>query len=427
MRQMQLPLTLAGAAVLVLSAPASAQCTTVDFEDLPVGTVVCDQYDGVEIYAWPGSCGGFGSVLPHIVEPLQGTSSGTQALGIQTGCPDFSPDFLWLVFDEPQRAVSFTVGEQASTGLSFIISVYDSDQEAIPPYPQTVVTGAGVYHLVEIGSPEGPAQIKHVLIENPYDYFETIDDLSFGADSTPPDARIDSPVHSDCLCDGYVTVSGIACDFDSAYGMDKLEYRAVGAAPGEPWTLIGTYSSPVCDPGPLYNWNVNGVSHGWYFLRLTVENACGLASTDIVSVLVDKQFGTVQVTSPSNNQDICGIVEFFGTVNDHCGHCFDHYTVEYALSPNGPYYPVDPAQPTYDEIVINGRIATWNTVGNGVPDGDYYVRILGIDDCENVEIVELFPHLDNSQPCGCPADVDEDGDVDTADLLALLAAWGACP
>jgi hypothetical protein len=27
----------------------------------------------------------------------------------------------------------------------------------------------------------------------------------------------------------------------------------------------------------------------------------------------------------------------------------------------------------------------------------------------------------------CAADIDEDGDVDTADLLTLLAAWGACP
>jgi hypothetical protein len=27
----------------------------------------------------------------------------------------------------------------------------------------------------------------------------------------------------------------------------------------------------------------------------------------------------------------------------------------------------------------------------------------------------------------CPADIDGDGDVDTSDLLALLAAWGACP
>jgi hypothetical protein len=30
-------------------------------------------------------------------------------------------------------------------------------------------------------------------------------------------------------------------------------------------------------------------------------------------------------------------------------------------------------------------------------------------------------------PEACPGDIDGDGDVDTADLLALLAAWGACP
>jgi hypothetical protein len=39
-----------------------------------------------------------------------------------------------------------------------------------------------------------------------------------------------------------------------------------------------------------------------------------------------------------------------------------------------------------------------------------------------VDALRLHAVLDT-----CPADVDSDGDVDTADLLELLANWGACP
>ena len=30
-------------------------------------------------------------------------------------------------------------------------------------------------------------------------------------------------------------------------------------------------------------------------------------------------------------------------------------------------------------------------------------------------------------PVGFPGDIDRDGDVDVANLIALLAAWGPCP
>ena len=59
-----LGLVVAGA--LVISAEAPGQCRTIDFEDLPAGTEVSDQYDGVDFFAWPGSCGGFGSVMPTL-------------------------------------------------------------------------------------------------------------------------------------------------------------------------------------------------------------------------------------------------------------------------------------------------------------------------------------------------------------------------
>jgi len=429
MRQIQLPLTLAGAAVLAVSAPVAAQCTTLDFEDYAPGTLITDQYEdlGVTFYAHPGSCGGPGTVMPMIVEPEDGTSSGTRALGIQTGCPDFSPDHLRALFDPPQRLVTFTVGEEAGP-YSFQIGGWDVNWDPIPT--QFIETGEGVRTLVTIGSPDGAPIIRLIYIKaTPFELFECLDDFSFNHDPTPPVARIDAPVHSDCLCDvdgtHDVDIRGIACDYDGEYGRDTLEYRRVNANPGDPWIEIGTYTSPVCESGHLYYWNLNEVTTDWYFLRLTVENACGLTSTDIVSVKVDKEFGTLQVTSPADDEEVCGRVTFKGSAHEWCYFCFESYTVEYKY--DGVYYPVDPDHPVYEDIVINGELAVWDTNALNLPDGTYPIRIVGTDECDNHETLYLTLHLNNTDGCGCPADIDEDGDVDTADLLALLAAWGICP
>ena len=103
------------AGVLWAASAAPADTVTIDFEDYAVGTIITNQYDGVTFSAPPDSCGGSPPVRPIIVTPNGGTSSPTRGLSVQTGCPDFSPDFLRMIFDQPQGEVTFTVGDSPGT------------------------------------------------------------------------------------------------------------------------------------------------------------------------------------------------------------------------------------------------------------------------------------------------------------------------
>jgi hypothetical protein len=97
-----------------LAVPANGQCDPIDFEGGSVGQVATSFVPGVTVTALPGSCGGPGSILPIIVAPFGGSSSGTKGLGIQTGCPDFSNDYLRLQFAELREEVSFNFGTETA-------------------------------------------------------------------------------------------------------------------------------------------------------------------------------------------------------------------------------------------------------------------------------------------------------------------------
>jgi hypothetical protein len=115
---MYLPRNAGLAAALWLSPLAAlADCPPIDFEDLAVGTAVTNQYPGVTFSVLPQSCNNAPTLHMRIANALPGgTSSGAQALEIDTGCPDFSPDYLRMRFEDLQRQVSFYVGE--STGAA---------------------------------------------------------------------------------------------------------------------------------------------------------------------------------------------------------------------------------------------------------------------------------------------------------------------
>ena len=211
-------------------------------------------------------------------------------------------------------------------------------------------------------------------------------------DTTPPLVDITAPVAFACGC-ANVTISGSVSDPDGEYSGDILEYRAANAAT---WTLAGSASTPRT--GTLYTWNTGALPEGYYFLRVTGTNECGLSASDTTLIYISRVFDTVDVRSPLNGAILGGSVCFDGTVWDN--NCFDLYTVMYKPLGGGAFAPVDPAHLTYTTTVINDPFASWSTASGptSVPDGDYQVRVRGVDDCGNLRDVIRTVTIDNTAP-----------------------------
>jgi hypothetical protein len=58
------------------------------------------------------------------------------------------------------------------------------------------------------------------------------------------------------------------------------------------------------------------------------------------------------------------------------------------------------------------------------PEADLAISILANADAGTVSLSDLAKTILDDFQFHCPADFDGDGDVDTADLLFLLGAWG---
>lgn len=204
-----------------------------------------------------------------------------------------------------------------------------------------------------------------------------IDDVECRADpciddQEPPIAQIDAPPEFTCVCDP-VVVTGTAADAN--FDHYALEVRRVGDVA---WTPIAFGGSQVFG-GVLGVWNAAGLPQGYYVIRLTVRDECGLSETDVHVVWLGGVFDNLTVRDPDNGGVYGGNICFDGTVSDNF--CFDQYIVEYSPAGANAWMDVAPGMPVYTTPVINDPFATWNTVTAGVPDGAYDVRVMATEDC----------------------------------------------
>lgn len=218
-------------------------------------------------------------------------------------------------------------------------------------------------------------------------------DAPCASETTPPVTALTQPpeLGAGCLCNP-VSITGSAYDPDGTFYQYKLDYRLVGDTT---WTTIGTSTTPVM-AGVLGNWNTTSVSQGYYSLRLTAQNTCGMSSTATRLVFVDKIFDDLEVRYPVRSAIVGGIVCLEGTVSDDW--CFEKYTAEFRPAGPGVYSPVDPAHPLYTASVVNDPFASWNTPGLGLPDGDYDLRISATTACALTATHELPVTVDNTPP-----------------------------
>jgi hypothetical protein len=389
-------------AIVVPAAIACAQCGYVDFENLPANTPVSTQYPGVTFSA--RNSNGTVGTNPRIYVAA-GTSSPTRALKpVGDGIDEFSCDYLRMDFAADQHLVTFSVGTLTGCSATDTCQIRAYNAAGALLTTQNVPVNGTLLNtcrtLVRVGSRTGPNNIHAIEVQ--YGVaplcacaYELIDDVTYDTDTTPPIGLIASPVPFSCVCDS-ATFLGTSNDPDGTYLGDMLEYAT---DPAGPWTLIGTASSPA--PGPssfLYSWNTSALPSGYYFVRLTVNNTCGLDTVFVTVINVDNSPPSIVLRSPTSGAIVGGQVCFDGSVVDGC--TLSSYTVRYRPAAGGTFNPVDPAHPTYSTPVVNDPFAFWQTASGGaaVADGTYTVEVSAVDSCTQSTLLSRNLVVDNTAP-----------------------------
>ncbi|MFO0839332.1 MAG: hypothetical protein U1D55_12510 [Phycisphaerae bacterium] len=378
---------------------AHAQCYTINFDNLAAGTVVTNQYPGVTFSGiLPGGAASFD---PVIYNPNGPTSSEPQCLSAQ-GIGGFSDEFIRIDFDRDQTEVTFTLGVRFTGGgcgandtiavryYEFVSNAYVLRGTFLPIVRGDLSTDR-VYVFVRVTRPSS-ATFRRLEIEGDLAHgcgarFELIDDLSFDLDNTPPIADIISPTALACQCNS-TAVTGSAYDPDGGISSWKLERQAPGAAA---WTLIATSQTEVIN-NQLAIWTTAATT-GFYILRLTVTNQCGLTATDETVVWLDKSFDNLSLRAPVAGQIYGGSICADGTASDYCSGTF---TLEHRPAGVGAYAAFNSIQPPW---VTNDPLGSWST-SSGVPaDGLYDVRLTASDGCGNTATSPIVTiKIDNTTP-----------------------------
>jgi len=371
--------------LLASAATARADCPTIDFENLAANTAVTSQYSGVTFSVLPQTCGNNPTLYMRIVVPPNGTSSGTKCIKIDEGCPSFSDDYLRMVFTNPQSEVSFTLGDWTAT---YTIRYYTNSAGAgllgsftvtIPPAGSGDV---GVHRRVTVTS--AARNIRRIEVQASASAFEAIDDLTYNVDSTAPFAEITSPAQLACVCNS-TAIIGSAYDVDGPITRWQLHRKALGATV---WTFVATSATEITN-GTLATW-VTTATDGYYTLRLTVENSCGVEKVWTTDVFLDKALNSLSLRSPVNGSLVGGSLCADGTAWDHCGGSF---ALDYRPAEGGVWQPFTTVNLPW---IITDPLGSWNT--RAVADGDYLVRLMATDDCGNAATNQATVTVDNTAP-----------------------------
>jgi hypothetical protein len=397
---------MAAAALAAVSGMALGQTNTVyNFENLTAGTSVTTQYRGVTINrVLPPS----GTLSACVIATESNSASPTRVLRAPFAGEEFSPHFMRLSFTQPQRFVQFAMGPSNIFCIAPLnrmrVTAFNAGGTVLFTRDYSVnVTGANT--LVQVGSETGPFEIARIEVNGTILGFcseqgESIDDLTFLPDTTPPVVTITAPADDACVCgNAPVVISGSVCDPDGIYLGDRLEYST---QPDGPWTFVINATGPLCAGGTLYNWDTASLPGGHYYLRITGTNADGWSTSEVRRVFVDKTPPAINLRTPSDASPTpiySGQVCFDGSVGGE-GCANPTWQLQWRPGASGTWNNIGTPQTS---SITNDPLGTWNV--SSLADGAYQVRITASDQCSLT--AELPPRnviVDNTPPTAIISD-----------------------
>lgn len=392
-----IPLSAVLLAAAAFSAPVSAQ--TVDFEDLPAGTSI--------------NCGGALATGPVVM-----LGENFPWIGGGFGCSDATARngftgtrTLWynnimtrFLFPCCPTKVTFEFFDQGGQSnlringdLRMVTFVPDLDGQVIGFIGGTATVSVnwvpfqgGARGVVEITAIQGcmadfslggqELQVDNLEFEcNPCDQ------------STDPLVEILEPTNGQCVC-GIVPIMGTARDPEEGLGSWVLRYRRVF---DPTWTTIASGTNEV-NNALIANWDTTNLTDGIYLLELEVTNSCGDDEDQLIAVYVDTRVDDFRIDSPVTGGIYGRTICIDGTIFDNC---LNFYRVGWrVLGSNGSFTPVDPTTPQYTTSQINTTLATWDTIAQAIPDGDYEIRIYAETVCGQMVEETRIITVDNTAP-----------------------------
>jgi subtilase family serine protease/flagellar hook assembly protein FlgD len=234
--------------------------------------------------------------------------------------------------------------------------------------------------------PEGPAVLQVVAS----DLAENVKrlDVRFVVDSTPPRAKIESPLDGAVLRHGEtpIPVTGSATD-------DHLESWALRFGAGaEPAELLPVAAGESGGSGiPLGAWDARSIPDGVYTLGLLATDRAGLSTEARVLVTLDGQSPTVALSRPVGGGYVTAPGPIVGTVADAN---LASWAVESAPGDAATAYRWSPLA-SGTETVADATLVEWSPLP---PDGVYTLRLSARDEVDLTASTKTTVTVDTTPP-----------------------------
>lgn len=256
----------------------------IDFEDLPVDTVVYNQYYPLGVIF---------SSLPRIFRPSVNTISGVNALTTRNPGQEFDPGPLIVQFTQPQSRVGVYVGVDHNTNgysIPVFMRAYDMNNIKVdevgpvnlPPGPTPI------QQLISVST--GSSQVVRVEIEYHASRFEIIDNLGFSTLGLPPAQDTQPPVlqilepQDGIVCDSFeghncFHLDGTVTENDK---LKKVEITISSDSNSVSFNLSFSGSAPNFTFG--HNAYIYGLFEGQNNVTIRAEDFAGLSDQKTIQV-----------------------------------------------------------------------------------------------------------------------------------------------